>query len=315
MVIQGSPVKFARARLRLQIPGLVGLLAFGRTRPNPAFWPESRTMSSPAASIMGAGGAAALRPPPADAATPPEAAPADAALDVGPASRPSGFDLETGLLGFWTFEEDGGAAVLDRSGRSNHGTLENLDAQRARVGGHRGRALEFLDSAVNPGVLVPLSAPVRDLTTFTIAAWAYRTKMVDGVQNAVLSRQLGTGPRQVWDLAFDGDALAAIQSQETASTPLLADASVTAPLNQWLHVAATYDGAALRVYQNGQLVGTTLGAWTFPRSENPVYIGTNKNMNKDEPMIGLLDDVLLYGVALPPGAIKALFDGYLPPER
>jgi hypothetical protein len=303
-------VKFACARLRLQMPGLVGLLAFGCTGPNPAFWPEEPTMSTPSASIMGAGGAAAFRPPPADAATPP-----DAPVDMGPTSKPSGFDLETGLLGFWTFEEDGGAAVLDRSGRGNHGTLENLDPQRARVSGHRGRALEFLSSAVNPGVLVPLTTPVRDLTTFTIAAWAYRTRMVDGDQNAVLSRQLGTGPRQVWDLAFDGDALAAIQSQETASTPLLADATVTAPLNQWLHVAATYDGAALRVYQNGQLVGTTQGAWTFPRSENPVYIGTNKNMNKDEPMMGLLDDVLLYGVALPPGAIKALFDGFVPSER
>jgi hypothetical protein len=53
---------------------------------------------------------------------------------------------------------------------------------------------------------------------------------------------------------------------------------VVTPLNQWIHVAST----------------------------DPILIGTNRNTNNDEPMVGRLDEVLSYTRALPAGAIDAL---------
>ena len=49
----------------------------------------------------------------------------------------------------------------------------------------------------------------------------------------------------------------------------------TAPLatNTWTHLATTYDGAALKLYVNGNLVRTTAVTGTLATSANPLQIG------------------------------------------
>ena len=225
------------------------------------------------------------------------------------------WDLRTGLLGYWNFEEAAGSRVDDVSGNGNHGMLQGLNGQSARVELARGQVLEFPAGAANPGVLVPYNVAIDQLRTFTLAAWVFRTGPVAGTQMAVISRQLGTGARQVWDLAFDEEDLFVILSQETGSTLLSVTGNRIPPVGRWIHVAASFDGGELRLYLDGELVGSQQRAWTFPSSTNPVFIGTNKNMDNDEPMVGQLDDVLLYSVALPAGAIRALAQGAGPGSR
>ena len=54
-------------------------------------------------------------------------------------------------------------------------------------------------------------------------------------------------------------------------------------------------------------------ARSLPSATTPLYLGNNKNPSDGEPMVGRIDDVLLYSEALPPAGIKALASGSLPP--
>ena len=119
--------------------------------------------------------------------------------------------------------------------------------------------------------------------------------------------RFGTGARQVFNLGFQDDQLVINLSQPTGSDVFTLEANnVTTPLATWFHVAATWDGTELVLYQNGQRVAGSTRSWTLPDVTNPLYLGTNKNSNNDEPLVGMLDDVRLYSVALTAGQISAL---------
>jgi hypothetical protein len=80
-------------------------------------------------------------------------------------------------------------------------------------------------------------------------------------------------------------------------------------------VAATYDGQTLRLYQDAVVVDTLVHPLTaLAPTDKPLYIGTNKNgqSGQAEPFVGLLDEVLLYSVALGPGQIEGLRQGLRP---
>ncbi|MEF3695272.1 MAG: LamG-like jellyroll fold domain-containing protein [Candidatus Cloacimonadota bacterium] len=61
---------------------------------------------------------------------------------------------------------------------------------------------------------------------------------------------------------------------------------------QWYHVAATYDGATMKLYVNGSLMGhTTTSGGLFPIAGGAYNIG-----NGGEPMIGKIDELRLWNV-------------------
>jgi hypothetical protein len=67
-------------------------------------------------------------------------------------------------------------------------------------------------------------------------------------------------------------------------------------LNTWSHLAATFDGSALKLYVNGTLVTTTVIAGTIPTSTGVLRIGGNSIWG--EWYAGLIDDIRIYNRAL-----------------
>jgi len=87
------------------------------------------------------------------------------------------------------------------------------------------------------------------------------------------------------------------------------------PLQRWTHVAVTYDGTTLAVYQNGKASGSIEYPMdALPATSSPLYIGTSKNTdpNESQPFVGYLDQVMIYSVALTSTQIKALAEGLRP---
>jgi hypothetical protein len=302
------------------------LLGSACDRPNPAF--RARPADSAVVPAPGGDGPAAEAKPSEDVADPDRAppgdmgSPVDAPLDLGSpvdaaAEAPLAADgvPSSALLGHWTFEEQADdPMVLDRSGNGHHARLENLDLAITRVPSAWGMALSFPASAVNPGAMVPVtSSPIRSLQRFTVAAWVYRPSIIADDEQGIISRQIGTGPRQVFNLGFQDDELVISLSQPTGTDVMsLAAGNTKTPVATWFHVAATWDGGALVLYQSGRRVAAITRAWTLPDTTNPLYLGTNKNANNDEPLVGMLDDVRLYSVALTDGQIAALASDQVP---
>lgn len=76
------------------------------------------------------------------------------------------------------------------------------------------------------------------------------------------------------------------------------NATGTTPLavNAWTHLAATYDGAALRLYVNAALASTRAVTGALPATANALKIGGNAVWG--EYFNGLIDEVRVYNRAL-----------------
>lgn len=74
------------------------------------------------------------------------------------------------------------------------------------------------------------------------------------------------------------------------------------PVDQWDHIALTYDGTTTRWYYNGGEVGSNVG--NPDNSFQQIRLGINRNI--DNAFEGDLDDVRIYSSALDANAIAAL---------
>ena len=75
------------------------------------------------------------------------------------------------------------------------------------------------------------------------------------------------------------------------------------PTNTWAHLAATYDGAALRLYVNGTQVSSQPASGNIVTSANPLQIGGDSLYGQF--FTGTIDEVRVYSVALSPSQIQA----------
>ena len=206
-----------------------------------------------------------------------------------------------GLVGWWR----GDGNPYDSTG-TNQGVWSGNAAYAA---GEVGQAFSF--DGAGSVVQVP-DAPALDFTStspMTVELWAYRTgnqstMYLLGKQAASCGSfqyQLGFTP--IGGLTFAGGA-GQVQT------------GVTLPLNTWVHLAATFDGATFRFYYNALLIGT--GTGNLGAANNaPLTIG---GASSCASFGGLLDEVGVYQRALTGAEIQRLYAAgsagkCLPPPR
>jgi hypothetical protein len=80
----------------------------------------------------------------------------------------------------------------------------------------------------------------------------------------------------------------------TFGSPLYGTVPLTA--NTWAHVAATYDGATMRLYVNGVEVSSRAQTGAIATSTNPLQIGGDSFYG--QYFTGLIDEVRIYNQAL-----------------
>jgi hypothetical protein len=299
------PIVAARAR---SLGWLAAALAMGLgcTGPNPAYRLRGTTDGP-------ANGGVPDGPATRDAEALPDAPPDDAPLPDGaiptdaPADTSSMYPMGT-LIGHWQLNEASGATAADVSPYLNHGDLEGfVDPDDAWQTGRLGNALLFDPTRLDAGVRIDLSPSLRGLTQFTIAAWTYRTDDT-GLHGSVASQQLtDTTHLESFNLTFDGPDLILYMYPERPDDTIEARFTITGGFDRWVHVAATFDGAVIRLFVDGTQRLTLNYTGRPVPSDEPIYLGTNKNSSTNHQVFnGLLDDVRLYADAQPAATIESL---------
>ena len=146
----------------------------------------------------------------------------------------------------------------------------------------------------------------------TLAAWVRPDGFVPGCDNRIISKADGSAEDSHWwmlSTAKDtsGDTVLRFRLKTQGVTSTLIASKGIVKLNEWAHAAATYDGEQMRLYLNGEEVGSMAKTGAINQNINvPCYIGMNHNAY--QPWEGLIDDVYIFERALSGGEIKEIMN-------
>jgi hypothetical protein len=251
----------------------------------------------------GIGGSAGMQgsdgPPEFDVAFAPDL-PVD--LPVRPDVPPGPPELARGRVGHWKLDEGRGNVALDSSGIGNHGGTVNLLGPDWKPGKF-GTALEFTPTR-RTFIAMPSHETIGPTEGISISVWVNATSWA-GAPRLV---QKGEDDIQYSLRAEDGKLrfalrLAAVTAVETALPPV----------DEWVHVAATYDGQVMVLYQGGKALGMQAASGPIAQPFTSLSIGTRSQAAAEtEFFAGLLDEVIIYERALSATEVGLLADGKSP---
>ena len=200
-----------------------------------------------------------------------------------------------GLVGAYGFDAGSGTTVADASGQENHGTLSGA---KWTTHGRYGGALSF-DGA--HGLVSVADAASLDLSSgMTLEAWVYPTKLT-GLHSAIVKE--GNGG-VVYALYGNGSAPrpSAYVRIEGKRPTGGSSGQMALEVNAWTHLAATYDGATLRLFVNGAETASHPVTGSIMASSNPLRVGGNAVWG--EYFAGVIDEVRIYNRALSAAEIQ-----------
>ena len=225
------------------------------------------------------------------------------AVVVGLGGRPVDADLPDGLVGYYKMDETGGEAAADVSGNGYDGLLMG---EFEWVSGYDGGALAYPGGEDAPD-RVEIPAGGLSATAGTVAMWGY----LDDPQPASEGRYFfGHTTQPQWENRIQ----VYMQIPNASSDSRLLDIGlgdnhqldtdiVELPLEEWLHVALTWDHGGYTVYVDGERVsdGTYTGLTDIQEVANignDGSLGPGANSEPYEGFAGKLDEVRIYDRAL-----------------
>ena len=196
-----------------------------------------------------------------------------------------------GLVAAYSFDEGSGASVKDASGGGNNGKTSNATWTTS---GRMGGALVFNGS--NALVTVPSATSLRLTTAMTLEAWVKPSTVSDAWRDVIYK---GSDDYYL-------EATSTSSSRPAAGGTFAPDnvygASALA-VNGWTHVAATYDGATLRMYVNGTLASSLPRTAPIATSNGALQIGGDSGAGQF--FAGTIDEVRIYNTTLTAAQIQS----------
>ncbi len=197
------------------------------------------------------------------------------------------------LVSWWPMNEFGGTLVPDVQG-NNNGTAVNP----SWTSGVSGNCLSF--NGTDEYVTIPNNASLNFTEQLTIMAWA----------NSLEYKEAKIAQKGDWD----GHGLGGTKWGGWKGHIRLASGSsvaIESPggrplLNEWYHLAITYDGAKLKLYVNGQLSNSQSVTGLLHVNNRNTSIGSDNGGQKF--FNGLIDEVKFFNTALNQTEIQAAYN-------
>lgn len=204
---------------------------------------------------------------------------------------------DDGLVAWYKFDGD----ASDSSGNGNNGVVHGATLTADRFG-NANRAYSFDDEKY---IEVADNALLRSVgNVVTIAAWINPTAWDDNGYEWMTLLCKGDTDTVNRNLAFSFNRYRGL---ETAQQDDLISLSAVPCMNQWQHVAYASDGSNVKVYINGQLVGSRATSWKSSQNNFPLTIGRD-DAGGIEYFHGSMDDIRIYNRALTATEISAIYN-------
>jgi len=217
-----------------------------------------------------------------------------------PSSDQSGITYLTksflNLVGLWHFDEGSGTNALDSSGNGNDGTITEatyVGSVDAMFG--FGDALSF-DG--NDYVMVLGSTSMNVSSSYTFEAWINLSSEGEVYRGFFRRGYLGTLNSEIE--IYTQHISRKLTVVHNRGGTFCYKYFTAFPLDQWIHLAVTWDGASLKAYYNNveQLVTGGTGTIVSPATSSPAkpnYIGVGYYTAY---MNGTIDEVRIWDIAL-----------------
>jgi hypothetical protein len=196
------------------------------------------------------------------------------------------------LVGWWKLDND----VKDSTANGNNGTITGAPTYGA---GKIGSALTLNGTADYVDCGAGATLDITDQVT--LSAWIKPANLA----NSAYQTFVGKGDH-AYNLQQTTGNLIQFYVYSGGTWRNANSAVITSTMNgSWHHVAGTFDGAQLRLYQDGKMIASTLWAGTIATTTYSVSIGRNSEATGRQ-YSGAIDDVRIYRGALPTSEIVKL---------
>ena len=197
-----------------------------------------------------------------------------------------------GLVAAYAFNEGSGSTVADASGNGNAGTITNVDWTKA---GKFGGALVF--NGTSSLVTIPDSSSLHLKSAMTLEAWVNPSVPLCDAGEMIAK---GSDDYFLGGCSTGGGGPGAGATLDLSKVATYGRAQL--PANAWTHLAVTYNGSALSLYQNGKKVSTRFNGGDIAESFSPLQVGGNSLLG--QYFRGAIDEVRIYNVALTQAQIQ-----------
>ena len=221
---------------------------------------------------------------------------------------------ESGLLGYWNFNNQEGSIAIDQTANGNDGTLTNMDTifDWTHINGgfscHLTPPNAMCETALifngNTGtVSVPHYGALKPTTEITIEAWLYPLDITTNTFTEIYRKEDG-GDRHLFSFQGNGTILALGLNIGGSYSELDVSIDPADFENQWVHVAAVYDGVDVKIYRNGAQIGTQPNTGALGTSGSAIgYIGSSGGNN--EYFNGRIDELRIWDIGKDVTALNA----------
>jgi hypothetical protein len=202
------------------------------------------------------------------------------------------------LVGYWQMDEASGTTISDASEYGNNGKTIGSPVW---VIGKIGLALQLNGSQYDT---VPNNPSLNPTTGITLSAWI--KPELFGTQNIIKKAVSGVTDGYELSLSSTGKVFFRI-NQKTSGDTYRINSSTSYPTdgNTWMHVAATYDGTALRIYINGVENASLILSGPAINTNNLV-LAIGAQSDSQSKFKGAIDEARVYNTALSASEIANL---------